>query len=85
MCGLLAKSRELGPRPQTGSRFTHFVGRSVRPDGYPKNLIIVAFRGYSKISPHCGKNLCFVDNRIFFLVLGLETMPSGAQKGGPRI
>ena len=26
------------------------VGRSFRPDGCPKNLIIVAFRGYAKLS-----------------------------------
>jgi len=26
------------------------AGHSLRPGGYPKNLIIVAFRGYAKVS-----------------------------------
>jgi hypothetical protein len=50
MYGLLTKSRELGLRPQTGSRFTHVRGPFASSEWVPKNLIIVAFRGYAKVS-----------------------------------
>jgi len=41
------------------------VGRSLRPDGCPKNLIIVVQRGYAKLSP------VHDDDLTLFLLLGI--------------
>jgi hypothetical protein len=60
MYGLLTKSRELGLRPQTGSRFTHVRGPFASSEWVPKNLIIVAFRGYAKVSPYKLRSLTFL-------------------------